>query len=86
MKLKRGAWDGAHPRTHVLKVLKERGVEVSRIDDSVDYYLLVDADGDPHVQHIPNPVVSEVIVALYRRFGALHGFLITDLASKKPYH
>lgn len=85
MKLKKGAWDGAQPRSHVLKVLREHGVEVSHYGDNPDYYLMVDLDGDPHVQHLPNPVASEVVVMIYRRFGELHGFEITDLVAKKKH-
>jgi hypothetical protein len=82
VKRKRGAWDGAQPRAHILKVLRAHGVEVAvRFDD--DYYLLVDLDGDPEAIHIPDPVLSETVTHLYRRFGELHGFLITDLVKKR---
>ncbi|MGN7917335.1 hypothetical protein [Lysobacter sp. 22409] len=83
MKLKRGAWDGAQQRTHVLKVLRESGVSVQPEND--DYYLLVDPEGDPLVMHVPNPVPSEIIEALYRHFGHL-GFKITDLRSPHGGH
>lgn len=85
MKLKRGAWDGAQPRGHVLKVLREHGVEISHVAEQADYYMMIDLDGDPHVQHLPNPVLSEVIVAIFRRFGNLHGFEITDLVVRKKH-
>ena len=83
MKLKSGAWDGAQPRTHVLKILRTHGVAVEPLDG--DFYEMVDLDGDPHVQYLPNPVPSEVVVAIYRRFGELHGFLITDLNYRKKH-
>ena len=47
MKLKSGAWDGAQPRTHVLKVLRTHRVAVEPLDG--DFYEMVDLDGDPHV-------------------------------------
>lgn len=81
MKLRQGAWDGAQPRRHVLKVLRDSGVQVLKRPD--DFYCLVDCDGDRVVVHIPNPVVSEVIAYLYRRFGHLHDFEITDLIKPK---
>lgn len=84
MKIKKGAWHGAQPRAFVLKVLREHGVEVSKNEDN--YYLLVDRDGDPVIVHLPNPVLSESIVYLYRRFGALHGFQITDLVDPNRRH
>lgn len=85
MKLKKGAWDGAQKRTHVLGVLRGHGVEVTAIEDKEDFYLLVDSDGDPRVMHIPAPVPSELIVALHRYFGH-HGFKVTDLVSPKGGH
>lgn len=85
MKLKKGAWDGAQKRTHVLSVLREHGVSVESVEERDDYYLLIDSDGDPRVMHIPAPVPSEVIVALHRYFGH-QGFKITDLVSPKGGH
>ena len=85
MKLKRGAWDGAQKRTHVLSVLRKHGVEVEQVERKEDFYLLIDSDGDPRVMHIPAPVPSEVVVALYRYFGH-HGFKITDLTSPNGAH
>lgn len=79
MRTKRGPWDGAHSRAHVLGVLRSHGVEVTHQDG--DYYLLVDSDGDPTVMHIPNPVPSELIQMIYLAFGH-HGFEITDLRSR----
>jgi hypothetical protein len=46
---------------------------------------MVDLDGDPHVQFLPNPVPPEIVVALYRRFGELHGFEVTDLAVRRKH-
>lgn len=83
MKLRRGEWDGAQPRNNILKVLREHGVSVDKLED--DLYEMVDLDGDPHVQHLPNPVLPEVVVFLYRRFGKMHGFEITDLVSRKKH-
>ena len=60
---------------------ERNGVEVNKLDGP-DQYELVDSDGDPVVLTIPNPVLSEMIVYLWRRFGTLHGFLITDLTKK----
>lgn len=82
MKLPTGPWDGAQSRAFVLDVLRRYGVEVNRLEGP-DEYELVDAEGDPVVLTIPNPVLSEMVVYLWRRFGALHGFLITDLTKKK---
>jgi hypothetical protein len=84
VKLKAGPWDGAQPRTHVLKVLRAHGVDVEPIED--DWYEMVDLDGDPHVQYLPNPVPSEIVVALYRRFGELHDFEITALRAPRKKH
>lgn len=85
MKLPSGPWDGAQPRTHVLKVLREHGVSVER-DGDTDFYECVDLDGDPEVIYLPNPVPREMIAHLYRRFGELHGFLITDLRAPRKNH
>lgn len=85
MKQKKGPWDGAQLRGHVLKVLREHGVLVERLDD-VDQYELVDLDGDPEVLIIPAVVLSEMIVHIYRRFGQLHGFEITDLVAPNRKH
>lgn len=82
MKLKAGPWDGAQPRTHVLKVLRKHGVLVERLDG--DMHELVDLEGDPVVVHLPNPVPSEIVIYLWRRFGSLHGFAVTDLRAPKP--
>lgn len=85
MRLKRGAWDGAQKRTHVLSVLRKYDVDVSEVEGKPDYYLLIDSDGDPRVMHIPAPVPSEIICALYRYFGH-HGFKITELVSPRGGH
>lgn len=84
MKLKKGAWDGAQPRSYVLQALKKHGVGVE--PDGVDHFVLTDSDGDPFVLHIPNPVPSEVIVFLYRRFGVRHGFEVTALVRRRTLH
>jgi hypothetical protein len=84
VKLKKGPWDGAQPRGHVLDVLLKHGVSVTECDD--DFYELVDIDGDPEVLYIPNPVLSETVNHIYRRFGALHRFQITDLVKKRTHH
>ena len=86
MRVKRRPWDGAQPRTHVLKVLREHGVGVEPLPQGGDFYELFDLDGDPEVLHIPNPVLSETIAHLYRRFGDLHGFSITDLVAPRRRH
>ena len=86
MRLQKGPWDGAQPRTHVLKVLRSHGVAVQQRTELGDFYELVDLDGDPVVIHIPNPVLSETIAYLYRRFGHLHGFSITDLVAPRRRH
>ena len=85
MRLKKGPWDGAQPREHVLKVLREHGVQVERLEDG-DQYELVDLDGDPEVLIIPAAVLSEMIVHIYRRFGQLHDFEITDLVAPNRKH
>ncbi len=64
-------------------VLRTHGVEVTKIRD--DWYEMVDLDGDPHVQHLPNPVPSEAVVFLWRRFGELHGFSIIALRKRKKH-
>lgn len=84
MKLPRGPWDGAQPRGYVLDALKRFGVEV--YPQGGDWYELIDRDGDPVVIQIPNPVLSDMIVYLYRRFGELHGFKITALCDPKRRH
>jgi hypothetical protein len=84
VKLKKGPWDGAQPRGHVLDVLRKHGVEVTECGN--DFYELVDIDGDPEVLHVPNPVLSETVTHIYRRFGALHGFDITALVKKRSFH
>ena len=86
MRVKRGPWDGAQPREHVLKTLREHSVAVNRLDETSDWYELVDLDGDPVVQQIPQPVMSETIAFLYRRFGELHGILITDFVAPTRRH
>lgn len=80
MRLKKGPWDGAQPREHVLGVLRKHGVQVTSEGD--DYYELVDCDGDAVIVAIPQPVLSETIAYLYRRFGELHGFEIIALVRK----
>lgn len=82
MRFKRGAWDGAQPRGHVLGVLRTHGVEVLALDG--DWFELVDSDGDPLVIEISNPVVSEMVTYLYRRFGELHGIKITEFVKRRP--
>jgi hypothetical protein len=83
MLLKAGPWDGAQSRNHVLKVLREHGVSVEKIEE--DWYELEDLDGDAEVLRIPAPVLSETVAYLYRRYGELHGFEITDLRNpRKP--
>lgn len=77
MKLPAGPWDGAQPRTHVLKVLTDHGVLVEKNDG--DWYTLIDKDGDAEVMLLPNPVLRDVVVHLYRRFGELHEFSILEL-------
>jgi len=77
MRIRKGPWDGAQPRTHVLKVLRQHGVEVN--DEGNDWYELVDVDGDPEVILITNPVPPDVVVKLWERFGSLHEFDITAL-------
>ncbi len=80
MRLKKGPWDGAQPRTHVLAVLRDHGVRITEIE--ADLYELLDCDGDPLVLSIPNPVLSSTIEYLYRRFGHSHQFEITDLVKR----
>ena len=50
-----------------------------------DQYELVDLEGDPFVLHLPNPVPPEVVVFIFRRYGEMHRFLITDLASRRKH-
>lgn len=80
MRIRKGPWDGAQMRTHVLAVLRKHGVEVNHEDG--DWYELVDADGDPEVMLITNPVMPDVVIKIWERFGELHAILITELAIK----
>jgi len=81
---KAGAWDGAQPRPHVLKVLREHGVQLEPIGD--DFYACEDLDGVPCVMHIPEIVISEVVLLIWRRFGGIHDFPITALVKPRPKH
>lgn len=80
MRIRKGPWDGAQPRTHVLSVLRKHGVEVT--DEGEDWYELVDADGDPEVLLITNPVLPDMVIKIWERYGELHGFLITELVRR----
>lgn len=64
-------------------VLRTHGVEVTRLRE--DWYEMVDLDGDPLVQYLPNPVPSEIVARLYRAFGELHGFSIIALRKNKKH-
>lgn len=79
----KGEWQAAQPRSHVLGVLKKYGVQVFPSEDSSDWFELVDSDGDSIVIHLSNPVLRAQVVYLWRRFGELHGFLITELVSPR---
>lgn len=79
----RGEWEGAQPRSHVLGVLKKHGVQVFPAEDSSDWFEMVDLEGDSIVVHLPNPVLRAQVVSLWRRFGPLHGFLITELVAPR---
>jgi len=80
MRIRKGPWDGAQPRTHVLNVLRTHGVEV--IAQGNDWYELVDADGDPEVLLITNPVFPDRVVKICERYGSIHEFEITDLVRR----
>lgn len=80
MRIRKGPWDGAQPRTHVLQVLKAHGVQVTVQED--DWYELVDADGDPEVLLITNPVLPDMLVKIWERYGDIHEFHITDLVRR----
>lgn len=80
MRVRKGPWDGAQPRGHVLAALRRHGVQVT--DEGDDWYELVDADGDPEVVRIGNPVLPDMVVKLWERFGELHGFDITALVRR----
>lgn len=82
MKLRKGLWDGAQPRGHIIETLKRYGVKVKELGD--DWYELVDRDGDPESVLLPDAVVSEVIVKIWKRFGGIHSFPITALVKKRP--
>ncbi len=70
MRLKRGAWEGAQPRTYILNVMRLHGVSVQKDQgDLPDFYMTVDSDGDPRVMYIPNPVPSEIVVSIFRYFA-----------------
>ncbi len=80
MRIRKGPWDGAQPRTHVLQVLREHGVQVEA--EGSDWYELVDADGDPEVLLITNPVLPDMVIKIWERFGDIHEFDITDLVRR----
>ncbi len=82
MRLRLGERDGVQPRQHVLNVLREHGVEVNPLD-VFDQYELVDREGDPVVAYLPPDIEPETIEWLYRRFGELHGIVITEF-DRKP--
>ena len=84
MKLKSGPWDGAQSRGHILKVLRGHGVTCNPLNN--DLYEMVDLDGDPEVVHLPEIVYSELVTHLWRRFGDLHGFPISELVKPRPKH
>ncbi len=77
MKLRQGPAEGSYARAGVLAELARFGVEVNLLTSNL--FELVDCEGDPEVLILQDPLPPEMIVHLYRRFGALHGFLITDL-------
>lgn len=81
MRLRKGLWDGAQPRRHVLAVLRKYGVTVKPLGD--DWYELVDRDGDPEVVRLCDPVLADLVVKLFERFGEIHGFLINELVDPK---
>lgn len=85
MKQKRGAWDGAQPKSHVLRVLREHGVRVTRDGDS-DWYELEDLDGECEVLLITDPVLADMVVKLFLRFGGIHGFKVTALRKPRTKH
>jgi len=47
-----------------------------------DWYELVDADGDPEVLLITNPVFPDMVVKIWERYGSIHEFEITDLVRR----
>jgi len=64
----------------VLQVLREHGVQVEA--EGSDWYELVDADGDPEVLLITNPVLPDMVIKIWERFGDIHEFDITDLVRR----
>lgn len=81
MKLKQGPLDGAQPRGYVIAQLIHFGVGVRAIDDL--WFELTDLDGDVEVLPIDDPVLSRMIVHLWRRFGMRAGMLPTDFVDPK---
>lgn len=84
MKVPQSPTDGAQRRDYVLAQLQYFGVEV--IDREDGSYELVDQEGDSEVLYLDDPVLSRMIVHLWRRFGQLHGMLPTDLVEPKKVH
>lgn len=84
MKLQQGPLDGAQERSYVIGQLIHFGVGVRAIDEL--WFELTDEAGDIEVLPIDDPVLSRMIIHLWRRFGALHGMLPTDFIDPKTVH
>lgn len=84
MKVPQSPTDGAQRRDYVLAQLRYFGVEITDLGNAA--YELVDSDGDSEVIFLDDPVLSRMIVHLWRRFGQLHGMLPTDFVEAKTVH
>ena len=84
MKLQQHPLEGAQPRDHVLRVLREKGVSIEAYGERPDWYLVTDLDDTPEVIKLTDPVRSQMIVWLWRRFGELHEFSFKDLQAPRP--
>lgn len=68
----------------MLGILRSHKVEITAQGD--DLYELVDREGDAFSLYIDDPVPSEIVAILYRRFGKLHHFQITALVHPNHRH
>jgi hypothetical protein len=84
MKIQNGPLDGAQSRAFVLSQLQYFGVKIEDLRNGS--YELEDLEGDVEVLFIDDPVVSQMITYLWRRFGQLHGMVPSDIIEKKAVH
>jgi len=85
MKLQQGPLDGAVSRAIVLQVLRAHGVVLVPAE-SEGFYELEDLEQEPAFIKLTDPVRSQMLVFLWRRFGVMHGFKITAFHAATPKH